>query len=61
MDFYDILKKAIDGDENSILKILKMYEPLIVKNSIWRGELDEDLKEYITIRIIKNISQFKLL
>ena len=46
MDFVDILQKAIAGDENAILTILKIYEPLIKSNSKWRGKLDEDLEEY---------------
>ena len=60
MDFVDILQKAITGDENAILMILKIYEPLIKSNSKWRGKLDEDLEEYIIIRIIKNIHKFKI-
>ena len=60
MDFVDILQKAIAGDENAILMIFKIYEPLITSNSKWRGKLDEDLEEYIIIRIIKNIHKFKI-
>ena len=60
MDFVDILQKAIAGDENAILMILKIYEPLIKSNSKWRGKLDEDLEEYIIIRIIKNIHKIKI-
>ena len=60
MDFVDILQKAIAGDENAILMILKIYEPLIKSKSKWRGKLDEDLEEYIIIRIIKNIHKFKI-
>lgn len=60
MNFVDILKRAIAGDENAILMILKIYEPLIKSNSKWRGKLDEDLEEYIIIQIIKNIHKFKI-
>ena len=60
MNFVDILQKAIAGDENAILMILKIYEPLIKSNSKWRGKLDEDLEVYIIIRIIKNIHKFKI-
>ena len=60
MNFVDILQKAIAGDENAILMILKIYEPLIKSNSKWRGKLDEDLEEYMIIRIIKNIHKFKI-
>ena len=60
MNFVDILQKAIAGDENAILMILKIYEPLIKSNSKWRGKLDEDLEEYIIIRIIINIHKFKI-
>ena len=60
MNFVDILKRAIAGDENAILMILKIYEPLIKSNSKWRGKLEQDLEEYIIIRIIKNIHKFKI-
>ena len=59
MNFNLILEKAINGDEESIQKILKIYEPMIKSNSKWRGIMDEDLEEYIIIRIVKNISKFK--
>ena len=60
MNFNLILEKAINGDEECIQKILKIYEPMIKSNSKWRGILDEDLEEYIIIRIVKNISKFKI-
>ena len=60
MNFNLILEKAINGDEEAIQKILKIYEPMIKSNSKWRGILDEDLEEYIIIRIVKNISKFKI-
>lgn len=60
MNFNLILEKAINDDEESIQKILKIYEPMIKSNSKWRGILDEDLEEYIIIRIVKNISKFKI-
>ena len=58
MEFRDILENAINGDENAIHKIIKIYEPMIKSNSKWRGIMDEDLEEYIVIRIVKNISKF---
>lgn len=60
MEFDRILKRAVEGDEKAIREILEIYEPMIKSNSRWRGKLDEDLKEYIVIRIIKNISKFKI-
>lgn len=60
MEFDCILKRAVEGEENAIREILKIYEPLIKSNSMWGGRQDEDLEEYIVIRIIKNISKFKI-
>ena len=60
MEFDRILKRAVEGDEKAIREILEIYEPMIKSNSRWRGKLDEDLKEYIVIRIMKNISKFKI-
>lgn len=59
-DFSVILASAISGNEADIEYILKMYAPLIDRNSYLKGQLDEDLRQYILMHIVKNISKFKI-
>lgn len=59
-EFKDLLTKAVGGDKEAVGKILIMYEALINNNSIVNGKFDEDLKQYISLRIIKNISKFEI-
>jgi hypothetical protein len=39
---------------------LDLYAPLIDRNSIVDGQLDEDLRQYILIHIAQNISKFPI-
>jgi hypothetical protein len=59
-DFRTILTSAIAGDHDALEVILRMYAPLINRNSIVDGQLDEDLRQYILIHIAQNISKFPI-
>lgn len=59
-EFKNLLRRATDGDKDAIGEILLMYEALINNNSIVNGKFDEDLKQYISLRIVKNISKFDI-
>ena len=59
-DFNEILRLAIQGDLSSVEQIIRRYQPLINKNSICNGHLDEDLRQYIELQIFRKISKFKL-
>jgi hypothetical protein len=56
--FSDVLRDAITGDPDSIEAILGQYMPLFNKQSILGGELDEDLRQYIMLRVILLIPKF---
>jgi len=57
-EFKEILQRAIAGNHSDIEKLLKMYSPLINSSSFIRGKLDEDLRQYILLCIVKNLSKF---
>lgn len=59
-NFKIILQKAILGSRTDIDQILKIYTPLINNSSYIKGKLDEDLRQYILMHIIKNIAKFKI-
>ncbi len=58
-EFELILRQAIDGDNDAIMSIIDLYEPLINNASIIDGKFDEDLKQFILLRIVRKISKFK--
>lgn len=57
-DFSQILQGAVAGHHDDLEQILELYMPLINKYSYWNGKLDEDLRQYILIHIVLNISRF---
>ena len=59
LEFEQILNRAISGSHEDFEIILKLYAPLIDRQSYLNGKLDEDLRQYILIHIIKNLSKFK--
>lgn len=58
--FRDLLLGAIAGNHADLERILEMYEPVIHKHSHINGRYDEDLHQYILIRIALNISKFNI-
>ena len=58
IDFYTILQGAVSGSHKDLESILVLYESLIRKYCYFNGKYDEDLHQYILIRIALNISKF---
>ena len=58
--FNEILGRAVQGDSSSVEYVIRRYQPLINKNSIWKGRLDEDLRQHIEMQIFRKISKFNL-
>lgn len=58
-EFQKTLYYARHGDREALQIILDLYEPLINRSSILAGSLDEDLRQYIYLKIIGSISKFK--
>ena len=58
--FSDVLKEAIAGDPDAVEAVILRYMPLIISRSQIDGELDEDLKQYLIMRIIMQIPKFTI-
>jgi len=56
--FSEVLRAAIGGEHDAIEAILSRYMPLISKQSVLGGAVDEDLRQYILMGIIKKLSTF---
>ncbi len=59
-EFKGMIHRAKNGDFNALEKILRLYEPMINKHSYILGKMDEDLKQYILLRVVTDIKRFKL-
>lgn len=59
-EFSIILTKAIAGEHEALEKILLMYMPMIDRQCTIDGKLDEDMRQYILMRIALNISKFQI-
>lgn len=60
MNFKDLILAAKNNDNIAFETILKMYEPLIMKESILNGFFDEDLYQEQRMVLRKCIDQFEL-
>lgn len=58
--FDEEIKKAVSGNHDALENILEIYKDLIEKHSYVKGNFDEDLYQYISIRIALNITKFKI-
>lgn len=60
MNFSDLIKNAKMGNSEAFETILKMYLPLIMKESIINGTYDEDLYQEQCMVLNKCIIQFEI-
>ena len=59
-EFKSVLSRAVSGEKTALELILRMYLPLINKNSYINGCIDEDLRQYILLDVIKSIRKFRI-
>lgn len=59
MTFDQLLQDAKNGSNSAVTKILQIYRPLLIKNSIVRGQFDEDLYQELCLILLKCIKQFQ--
>ena len=56
--FSEVLRAAVAGDHDSIEAILSRYMPLISRESVLDGAVDEDLRQNILMRVIRYLPNF---
>ena len=57
--FSELLRKAVDGEPEAVDEILRLYLPLINRNSVIDGVFDEDCRQYILLHAAKQIKKFR--
>ena len=60
MNFKELLTSAQDGDAKSLIKIIAMYNPLLVKESVVNSIYDEDLYQELGLTLLNCIRKIKV-
>ena len=61
MNFLELLICAKAGDNDAAERILTMYQPLLVKESVLDGALDEDLYQELVSELLQCIQRFRII
>jgi hypothetical protein len=56
--FSEVLRAAVAGDPDAVEAILSRYTPLINRQSVVAGKYDEDLAQYIAMRVVEQLPNF---
>ena len=60
MTFEQMLRRAKGGDQEAVTSILLMYQPMLLKNAVLDGRLDEDLYQELCITLMQAIKLFRI-
>ncbi len=60
MNFKDMLLRAKRGEEEAVCALLETYKPLLLKNSVINGHLDEDLYQELCITFLRCVELFRI-
>lgn len=58
MEFEEILSRARTDDREAMLRIIEMYRPLMICNSMVNGKFDEDLYQENVYTMLLCIKKF---
>ena len=60
MNFLELLICAKAGNNEAAERILTMYQPILVKDSVLDGALDEDLYQELCLQLFLCIRRFRI-
>ena len=60
MNFKELLLRARAGDQQAKEKLLSLYQPLLMKESVINGVFDEDVYQELCITLLTCIKRFKV-
>ena len=60
MNFKELLLRAQAGDPRAQEKLLTLYQPLLMKESVINGIFDEDVYQELCITLLTCIKRFKV-
>lgn len=59
--FSEVLRDAINGNPYAVEALIMRYMPLINKHSTCEGRVDDDMRQYIILRVICQTQKFDIL
>ena len=60
MNFKELLLRAQAGDQRAQEKLLLLYQPLLMKESVVNGLLDEDVYQELCVTLLTCIRRFQI-
>ena len=60
MSFRALLTRAKEGDGTAVSQITEMYQPILIRESIVNGVLDEDLYQELRLTLLICINKIKI-
>ena len=60
MNFKELLLRAQADDQQAKEKLLSLYQPLLMKESVINGVFDEDVYQELCITLLTCIKRFKV-
>ena len=60
MNFKELLERAKNNEELAFEKLVEMYKPLLIKESIVNGRFDEDLHQELWLVFIGCVMKIKI-
>lgn len=58
--FEEVLWAAKAGNEDAMMEIFRMYQPLLIKNAMVRNVFDDDLYQELCVVLMYCIRVFKI-
>lgn len=60
MNFKELLLRAQAGDQRAQEKLLTLYQPLLMKESVVNGLFDEDVYQELCVTLLSCIRRFQI-
>lgn len=60
MNFKELLLRAQAGDQRAQEKLLLLYQPLLMKESVVNGLFDEDVYQELCVTLLTCIRRFQI-
>ena len=60
MNFKELMLRAQAGDQRAQEKLLSLYQPLLMKESVVNGLFDEDVYQELCVTLLTCIRRFRI-
>ena len=60
MDFKELLIRAQADDQQAKERLLSLYQPLLMKESVVNGVFDEDIYQELCVTLLNCIKRFRI-